>query len=421
MKGSDWIAANGHLKPGPARSKAVREGLAQSPYFGGWCTVPYDGGALVVSCDYVSIGEPGDAYRVPLDAPMAQEIADAMGAMLPTTRISDLIWKRAKETGGARAPQGLVSKPEDFATMQDESTAIKHNKLIGQHVFNGLWAGHKKDVVLSNRLLEKPESVAIYGFHMANGSPIQPESTKHEAAYYDYSHGVRLVQRHDLDGNSIEAILATPGNPLMHQGVPLRVFRYGESSEFPGETPTLPGNGGNPHIAAREIIRAAWKARGVSAPTLGELQYAQAVALGESSYGDGFPGLHNWGAILCPSLPPCGPGCALGPFDSQVPGGGSKVCVKVYDSDVAGATDMIRVLQNRPDALAAMLRHDLDGFVTAMGTPPVYSMAAHNNPSAYKAWLLGHLKQVAKGLSEPLAVTGGSETVPLGEARDPSC
>ena len=56
-----------------------------------------------------------------------------------------------------------------------------------------LISGHKKDLVLTNRLAELPGRVAIYGWHLATGRPIQPLSLVHGARYVDYSHGVRLV------------------------------------------------------------------------------------------------------------------------------------------------------------------------------------------------------------------------------------
>ncbi|APR86111.1 Hypothetical protein A7982_11460 [Minicystis rosea] len=56
-----------------------------------------------------------------------------------------------------------------------------------------LLAGHKKDVVITNRLGWKPKSVAIFGWHQLNGVPIQPLSTVHENTYADYSHGIRLI------------------------------------------------------------------------------------------------------------------------------------------------------------------------------------------------------------------------------------
>jgi hypothetical protein len=75
----------------------------------------------------------------------------------------------------------------------------RHNSMIDQQSLTRglsggtLAAGHKKDVVLSNRLRRNPGHIAIYGWHRAKGDPIQPLSTVHGANYADYSHGIRLV------------------------------------------------------------------------------------------------------------------------------------------------------------------------------------------------------------------------------------
>jgi len=58
---------------------------------------------------------------------------------------------------------------------------------------SGIIAGHKKDVVLTNRLWKKNGRIAIYGWHRDDRSPIQPLSTIHEKDYSDYSHGIRLI------------------------------------------------------------------------------------------------------------------------------------------------------------------------------------------------------------------------------------
>jgi hypothetical protein len=58
--------------------------------------------------------------------------------------------------------------------------------------------GHKKDVVLTKQLAAKPKSVAIFGWHQANGKPIQPVYLGHENTYADYSHGIRMVSRECL-------------------------------------------------------------------------------------------------------------------------------------------------------------------------------------------------------------------------------
>jgi hypothetical protein len=109
-----------------------------------------------------------------------------------------------------------------------------------------LISGHKKDLVLSNRLRQTPGRVAIYGWHWAPGHPIQPLSTVHGAQYVDYSHGVRLVSAtvvvggqprsiYDaLQDSRVASILSREGvtrNPwgLMHP----RVFGPGRASADP--------------------------------------------------------------------------------------------------------------------------------------------------------------------------------------------
>jgi hypothetical protein len=75
----------------------------------------------------------------------------------------------------------------------------RHNEMINKQSqelgfpLGALVSGHKKDVVLSNRLVTRPGQIAIYGWHRAAGAPIQPLSTVHGAGYADYSHGIRLV------------------------------------------------------------------------------------------------------------------------------------------------------------------------------------------------------------------------------------
>jgi hypothetical protein len=58
-----------------------------------------------------------------------------------------------------------------------------------------LIAGDKKDLVLTNALRGAPGHIAIYGWHLASGHPIQPLNLWHGTRYADYSHGVRLVSQ----------------------------------------------------------------------------------------------------------------------------------------------------------------------------------------------------------------------------------
>jgi hypothetical protein len=69
-----------------------------------------------------------------------------------------------------------------------EKQSLAHGIRLGTLV-----SGHKKDVVITNRLAMRPGQIAIYGWHRAKGAPIQPLSTVHGAGYADYSHGIRLI------------------------------------------------------------------------------------------------------------------------------------------------------------------------------------------------------------------------------------
>ena len=85
------------------------------------------------------------------------------------------------------------------AEMTSTEYYSQHNRLVEQQrrakniPLGSLLAGQKKDLVITNRLRDKPGRVAIYGWQHPNGKPIQSLSTVHDAEYADYSHGVRLV------------------------------------------------------------------------------------------------------------------------------------------------------------------------------------------------------------------------------------
>lgn len=149
---------------------------------------------LCVMPDYLALGSDNDFVRVPLGLPAASRIAERFDMVLPTTRMVDAIH--------AQANVRLRPSPmTPGAQMASTDYFLRHNATLeGQRRSAGgalgmLVSGHKKDLVLSNRLERNPGRVAIYGWHRANGQPIQPLSTVHGASYADYSHGIRLVSR----------------------------------------------------------------------------------------------------------------------------------------------------------------------------------------------------------------------------------
>jgi len=187
--------------------------------------------------DYLAIGDDADFVRMPMTPHTAQTFADAFGYVLPTRRMVNAIWRAATVK---LEPQPLTEAREASGTF------LQHHRLIEGQRANAprraLTAGIKKDVVVSNRLLERANRVAIYGWHHQNGVPIQPLYVGHVDWYVDYSHGIRLVRRTmRVDGAPMSfAQIAT--HPVLHVlvsdegalvttradgGLPLRPMRAG--------------------------------------------------------------------------------------------------------------------------------------------------------------------------------------------------
>jgi hypothetical protein len=145
---------------------------------------------LHITPDYFMVGTRRDFARVPITPMAAQQIADHTNTALPTRKIVDLIHAQAC----------VKLEPVPLFAHRDSTVIMRHHDLIieGQRKGkNGLISGIKKDVVLSSRDAWKGRShrVAIYGWHMSDGKPIQPLYTGHVDWYVDYSHGIRLVDR----------------------------------------------------------------------------------------------------------------------------------------------------------------------------------------------------------------------------------
>lgn len=143
-----------------------------------------------VTPDYLAVGSDQDFLYVPLNYYSATSVADDFGSVLPTARMVDAIYEQsAHHLRPAPLPAGPLMRSNLYLAKHQQRIDEQRSGLpLGE-----LIAGHKKDLVLSNRLLQVPERVAIYGWHRSPGDPIQPLSTVHGAGYVDYSHGVRLV------------------------------------------------------------------------------------------------------------------------------------------------------------------------------------------------------------------------------------
>lgn len=211
-----------------------------SPQLSKLVPVKMGGITICVMPDYLSLGNNDDNIRVPLGLPAAMRAAQQLGMTLPTKKMVDAIYAQA-DTQLIGRPRGPSSKMENMTEILANDETID-GQLKG--VTNpGLIAGHKKDVVIANRLASKPGSIAIYGWQKSNPvkgqalRPWQPLSTPHHKNYADYSHGIRFVSQYAyVDGKKyrLNDLLTNPktATALNHQGVmPESVLKGFEKSE----------------------------------------------------------------------------------------------------------------------------------------------------------------------------------------------
>jgi len=142
--------------------------------------------------DYLAIGSDRDFLRMPMSLYTAMEIAIRYGFFLPTRKIVDAIFSQSTFR---LAPEPMPPGPRMRSTAYywEHNQRIQNQRLALRLPLGALISGHKKDVVMTNRLAPGQGRIAIYGWHRPSGVPIQPLSTVHGAGYADYSHGIRLL------------------------------------------------------------------------------------------------------------------------------------------------------------------------------------------------------------------------------------
>lgn len=161
----------------------------------------------LVSNNYLSF----DDIIIPLSGPEAQKFMDKFYCTLPTKKMVDQIWQQSE----VKVKQIAKGAPHD-ASMYSIKEIIRNSDLINKELEGKdktkLIGGHKKDVVLTNKLAPNnpKKRVAIYGWHGTNGKPIQGpgvQASVHESSYYDYSHAIRIISRDcTLNGKIIDIL-----------------------------------------------------------------------------------------------------------------------------------------------------------------------------------------------------------------------
>lgn len=179
---------------------------------GAWDVVAH----LDICPDYLCLGTDDDWFYVQCSIVTAQKIADDICAMLPTKKIVDAAWKQAI----VKIPV-MTQKPD--ATMVTPSVFLKHasnvheKRLADESPLGELTAGGFKDYILVPALATHPDRTCIYGWHQANGKPIQdPNATSHDRNYVDYSQCPRFVSQEITVGDDLLNLADVLAHPLLH-------------------------------------------------------------------------------------------------------------------------------------------------------------------------------------------------------------
>jgi hypothetical protein len=164
----------------------------------------------LVMKDYLSIGTDSDYIRMPMNPLTAAKIAQKYDCSLPTRKMVLDIYNRSNKISAL--PQGAP-----YTNMDSSIRYLEHNTSIQKYVIDKtkLIAGHKKDVVLTNKLAPNNpnKKVAIYGWFL-NGKPIQNlNPLSHDWYYQDYSHGIRLIANDVILNNQVRRIQDIFGDP----------------------------------------------------------------------------------------------------------------------------------------------------------------------------------------------------------------
>ncbi|HEU5316761.1 MAG TPA: hypothetical protein VFX49_11665 [Chloroflexota bacterium] len=235
---------------------AVRAGFFISP---SWQPIEFTRDQIRVrffaATDALMIGAT-DPIRINARHGTAQLIADLLGCVLPTSRMSDLAWVAAHDLGGDIPPQIL---PAD-RRMTSIARMIEHSDLVTRaRRARGVPEGEMardvgKDWVNTERLLEADGSVASstaegsqpaaanFGWHISASSSkspgklpvIQSVGLAHGFTHVDYSQVVTLYRVDcEIDGRSraVEEVLRDPRiayllSDEVPKGLDCRVTRY---------------------------------------------------------------------------------------------------------------------------------------------------------------------------------------------------
>ena len=221
--GRDIVAALGE-GPTDAREQGILDAVDQGHFVPiDWIGIDVDYGGhmlrIFVASDSLRIGHEGDSVRVSVRHGTAQTIADRLGAVLPTSRLSDLAWEAA-ETVLRPVVMPADARMASTSRMIAYSEAVDREKAAAGGDDSKLCRTVGKDWVTTERLLTadgqiaRPASSTIgkgggdepasanFGWHVRGapsvspgGQPVlQSVGLAHDMRHVDYSQTVQLCR-----------------------------------------------------------------------------------------------------------------------------------------------------------------------------------------------------------------------------------
>jgi hypothetical protein len=183
--------------------------------------------------------------RVNLTAAGQQRVADALGCMLLTVKLADLIWAQRQ---AELPPHPMSQTPHDIARMSTVERMVAHSEWIDGALAHlptpaeGIVCTVGKHWVIDDDLAKRPGMAMNYGWHNKTAGPacatsaagsgchvIQDPGTAHNTRHTDYSQTCVLVSRAcSVDGAPMDLAALLQDRtlaPLASRSGPMRVLR----------------------------------------------------------------------------------------------------------------------------------------------------------------------------------------------------
>ncbi len=402
--------------PGPARDaailEAVRSGLHDPIRWAEILTeTAAHKGTIAVSEDALTIG----GVRINVSHTLAQQLADILGASLPTSKIADLIHEQAAvKIKPCIQPQPA---PPGAPAMHSKAAMLRHSREVDAKIAGaeGLRSTVGKDWILDNALRGKPNLGVNYGWHSTEapyfgprGAKVwQPVGTRHDRHHVDYSQVLRLVRprvtvdaaEHDLfevmRSPELAALVSYGGvlHVTRHPGVvpelaaamPAELAPAGPAAATPAPPTLRRGMQGEQVAAWQRIIEAT--ADGIFGPATEALTKAWQSRHGLKA--DGIVDAETWAAALA-AVPPVLP--AAGDFAAAV--------LAAAQRDVFDEATGAGVRETSPNSGPRV-----DEMLRAVHVEPPANWCA----AAVTSWL--RAAELATGLPSPIAGSAGAKAL----------